>query len=80
MNNTQTIIQKDIDIILTHKEQFSKPLITLAQLSRLDLPKQELLSNQRFKEAIAELREIESQGHKQQFLLFTDMVYNTEKI
>lgn len=80
MNNTQTITQKDIDIILTHKEQFSKPLITLAQLSRLDLPKQELLSNQRFKEAIAELREIESQGHKQQLLLFTDMVYNTEKI
>lgn len=78
MNTTQTIAQKDIDIILAHKEQFSKPLITLAELSRLDLPKQELMTNHKFKEAISELRDIESQGHKRQLLLFTDMVYNTD--
>lgn len=78
MNTTQTITQKDVDIILAHKEQFSKPLITLAELSRLDLPQQELMTNQQFKEAIAELREIERQGHKQQLLMFTDMLYSTD--
>ena len=78
MNTSQTITQKDVDIILAHKEQFSKLLITLAELSRLDLPQQELMTNQQFKEAIAELREIERQGHKQQLLMFTDMLYSTD--
>lgn len=78
MNTSQTITQKDVTIIKEHKEQFAKPLLLLEKVSRLDLTKQEIMANQMFKEAIAELREIDRQGYKQQLFMFTNLVYNTD--
>lgn len=75
MNNTKTITQLDMAIIKAHKEQFAKPLLILEQLSRLDLPQQELYQNQLFQQAITELREIDRQGYKRQLKIFVDMVY-----
>ncbi len=78
MNTSQTITQKDVTFIKEHKEQFAKPLLLLEKVSRLDLTKQEIMANQMFKEAIAELREIDRQGYKQQLFMFTNLVYNTD--
>ncbi len=41
------------------------PLITLAELSWLDLPQQEIINNQEFKQAVAELREIDKQRQRE---------------
>lgn len=72
--NTQTITKKDIEIIKAHKAQFLKPIKTLFELINLGLSDEEILHNRSFRQIANELKEIEEQGHKTQFVIFYNLI------
>lgn len=62
--------QNDIEIIKSHKQKFIEPILTIAQLSKLDLSDAELLKNDYFKSVVSQLTEIDKQGLRKQFDIF----------
>lgn len=62
--------QNDIEIIKSHKQKFIEPILTIAQLSKLDLSDAELLKNDYFKSVVSQLTEIDKQGLRPQFDMF----------
>ena len=62
--------QNDIEIIKSHKQKFFEPILTIAQLSKLDLSDAELLKNDYFKSVVSQLTEIDKQGLRKQFDIF----------
>lgn len=62
--------QNDIEIIKNHKQKFLEPILTIAQLSKLDLSDAELLKNDYFKSVVSQLTEIDKQGLRPQFDMF----------
>lgn len=62
--------QNDIEIIKSHKQKFIEPILTIAQLSKLDLSDAELLKNDYFKSVVSQLTEINKQGLRPQFDMF----------
>ena len=62
--------QNDIEIIKNHKQKFLEPILTIAQLSKLDLSDAELLNNDYFKSVVSQLTEIDKQGLRPQFDMF----------
>lgn len=59
--------QNDIEIIKNHKQKFLELILTIAQLSKLDLSDAELLKNDYFKSVVSQLTEIDKQGLRPQF-------------
>lgn len=62
--------KNDIEIIKNHKQKFLEPILTIAQLSKLDLSDAELLKNDYFKSVVSQLTEIDKQGLRPQFDMF----------
>lgn len=72
--NTQTVSKKDMEIIQIHKKQFLKPIVAIAKLIESGLTDDEILHNCKFKQVALELKEIEKQGLKKQFLIFYKLI------
>ncbi len=76
--NTLENLQKDYDIIKSHSHEFLQPLWIMMGLSRLHLPEAELIKNEDFKKAVSQMKEIDRQGYRSQFIAFVNIVLDTD--
>lgn len=68
----------DIEIIKAHQHEFAQPLWIIMELSRLHLPEAELIKNADFNKAISQMKEIDRQGYKSQFIAFVNIVMGAD--
>lgn len=71
-------IIRDIEIIKEHQHEFAQPLWIMMELSKLDLSEAELIQNKDFKKAISQMKEIDKQGYKSQFIAFVNIVMGSD--
>lgn len=69
---------KDIEIIKAHQHEFAQQLWIIMELSRLQLSKAELIQNKDFKKAISQMKEIDKQGYRSQFIAFVNIVMDAD--
>ncbi len=69
---------KDIEIMKAHQHEFAQPLWIMMELSKLDLSEAELIQNKDFEKAISQIKEIDRQGYKSQFIAFVNIVMGAD--
>lgn len=71
-------IIRDIEIMKARQREFAQPLWIMMELSKLDLSEAELIKNKDFKKAVSQMKEIDRQGYRSQFISFVNIVMGTD--
>lgn len=71
---------EDYQIIIKHKNQFISVLKKFIDLSKKHISIEEITYNEKFQIIVNELKKIEEQGLKSQFLLFTELILGGDNI
>lgn len=78
LNNPYAELLRDFDIIREHKHEFLQPLWIIMELTSLHLPEAELIKNEDFKKAVSQMKEIDRQGYRSQFIAFVNIVMGAD--